>query len=153
MTYTATQVGQIFSVTREAVRRWAVEFETHLSPTANPGDSRQRAFTDSDLEVLALVASEKKLGKRFEEIQAMLSNGQRGSAPAGVTALTINEQPRANALQARIRSLEVELTHAVDMTKEQVGTINELRRQLAEARAENKTLIGENAVLKSKGSE
>ena len=136
MTYSATQVSQIFSVTRESVRRWAVEFADHLSATANRSDGRQRAFTDSDLEVLALVASEKQAGKRFDEIHAMLSNGQRGSAPAGVSALALNEQPKLTQLQARANNLEAQLTEAQKTNQHLEGRLDELQRQLEATKKE-----------------
>lgn len=152
MTYTATQVSQIFSVTRESVRRWAVEFADHLSSTANRGDGRQRAFTDSDLEVLALVASEKQAGKRFDEIHAMLSNGQRGSAPAGVSALALSEQPRATALQAKVTQLEAQLSTVLNTNQRLEGRLDEINRQLEATKRELREAYKEIGRLEAGGS-
>lgn len=128
--YSAIQVATLFNSARETVRKWAVEFERELSPTANPGDGRQRIFTDNDLEVIALIVEMKGQGKLYSDIHAALANGQRGQPPPGAVAIVPTTPPRTSALQARISSLETDLMHAIDVTKEQAGVINELRRQL-----------------------
>ncbi|MEP6987918.1 MAG: MerR family transcriptional regulator [Chloroflexota bacterium] len=146
--YTAKQAATLFNVAHETIRKWAVEFEKELSPTANPGDGRQRIFVDDDLAIFALIAEMKQQGKLYADIHVALANDQRGRAPAGASALALSEQPRATALQVKISHLETQLTAALDSNKEQSGVINELRRQLTEAHAHAENLVGENAVLK-----
>ena len=146
--YSAKQAATLFTVAHETIRKWAVEFEKELSPTANPGDGRQRVFVDDDLAIFALIAEMKQQGKLYSDIHAALANGQRGNAPAGASSLVLAEQPRATALQVKITHLETQLSAALDSNKELTGTVNELRRQLAEARAHAEDVAGENAVLK-----
>ncbi|MBA3868608.1 MAG: MerR family transcriptional regulator [Anaerolineae bacterium] len=134
--YTATQVSQLFNVSRETARRWAQEFKLYLSPTANPEKERQRAFTDSDMEVFALISEMKTQGRLFEDIRAALGAGQRGHAPANASALVQADIPRTSALQIRISSLETELTRSIDSNKHLEGRLDELTRQLEATKKE-----------------
>jgi DNA-binding transcriptional MerR regulator len=131
--YTATQVAQVFNVSRETARRWANEFAAFLSPTANPEQNRQRSFSDSDMGVFALIAEMKAQGRLFEDIRAALGSGQRGSAPANASALALTDQPPAKALQARVLDLEKQLASTS-------GENRLLKEQLADAQAEIKAL-------------
>lgn len=134
--YTASQVATIFGLSRETIRRYAEEFKSHLSPSANPGSDRARTFTDADLSVFALVASMKHLGKRFDEIHAALVNGQRGDPPENARAVILSDQPKATALQAKVNHLERELSAALDNAKHLEGRIEELSRQLESTKRE-----------------
>lgn len=128
--YSTIQVATLFNSARETVRKWAVEFERELSPTANPGDGRQRIFTDDDLSKIALIVEMKGQGKLYADIHAALANGQRGQPPPGAVGIVPSVPPRTSALQTRISQLETDLLRFVDVTKEQAGVIKELRTQL-----------------------
>lgn len=134
--YSTIQVATLFNAARETVRKWAVEFEHELSPSANPGEGRQRVFTDDDLEKIALIVEMKSQGKLYADIHAALANGQRGNPPPGAVAIVPTTTPRTSVLQVRITNLERDLARTVDLAKEQTGVINELRRQLEETKAE-----------------
>lgn len=131
--YTATQAAQVFKVSRETVRRWSSEFKAFLSPTANPEKDRQRAYTDSDMEVFALVAEQKAQGRLFEDIKAALGAGQRGSAPADAAAIVQSDAPRATALQARVANLEKALTHSEARREELQKQLDDTKRELRDA--------------------
>lgn len=131
--YTATQASQLFNVSRETVRRWSSEFKAFLSPTANPAKDRQRAFTDADMEVFALIAEMKLQGRLFEDIRAALGAGQRGSAPANASAIVQSDVPRATALQTRVASLEKALTHSEARREELQKQLDDTKRELREA--------------------
>jgi DNA-binding transcriptional MerR regulator len=132
--YSATQVAKLFSTVRETIRNWAIEFENELSPTANPGPGRQRAFSDSDLEIIALIASMKREGKLYSDIHAALANNQRGSVPDR-SALVPADTPRPTQLQARVNFLEAQLSAALESSQRDKAQIELLTRQLNEAQA------------------
>ncbi|MBA3873377.1 MAG: hypothetical protein H0X30_29950, partial [Anaerolineae bacterium] len=138
----------------ETIRKWAVEFENELSPTANPGDGRQRVFVDDDLAIFALISEMKGQGKLYTDIHAALANGQRGSAPQNAKSLIVADPPRALALQTRIDALESQLTTALNANQRLEGRFDEVNRQLEAAKAEIKALNREIGRLESgKGSE
>ncbi len=74
---TLAEVAKLLEVSRDDVKRWAVEFAEHLAPAANPTQGRVRQFGEADLRVLALVAEEEALGQEADDIRYSLnSNGQ-----------------------------------------------------------------------------
>lgn len=79
--YRTTHVQNLYDVSGQTVRAWAEEFAQYLSPTANPGASKNRLFTQDDLAVIDLIADLKKQGMTFPEVHASLKSGQRGVAP------------------------------------------------------------------------
>lgn len=139
--YTPKQVAALFNCQRETVRRWAMEFEAYLSPTASPGKNRDRSYTDSDLAVFALVSQMKAEGKLFTDIHASLANGSRGIAPQ--YAIVPTESERVTLLQSRITELEASL-----LKKD--GQLELYERQLAAAHLEIRALVAANAVLKAR---
>jgi len=138
--YTASQVAQVFKTARETIRNWAIEFENELSPSANPGDKRQRSFTDSDLEIIALISEMKGQGKLYADIHAALVNGQRGHVPDDVSAIVPADTPRPTQLQARVNFLEAQLQAVMESSQRDKAQIDLLTRQLAEAQAKNDRL-------------
>lgn len=86
--YKTRDLEILFGVTGETIRAWASEFEEYMSPTAVPTTKGQtRIFTDSDVEIFALVAQLRELGKGFDDVKMALANGQRGDL-----ALIVNER-------------------------------------------------------------
>lgn len=106
---TTGDVTKQFGVSRTTVSNWCHEFARFLSPTANPPVGAQRRFTDSDLQVLALIHRQKRTGLTFEEISASLTNGERDEPPSDITATTNTAIER---LQNRIVSLEDQIAKA-----------------------------------------
>lgn len=138
--YSASQVATLFKTARETIRNWAIEFRDELEPNANPGENRQRAFSDRDLEVIALISEMKGQGKLYSDIHAALANNQRGSLPDDVSALTPIDAPRPSQLQARVHLLEAQLKESLDNNQRDKAQIELLTRQLADAQQEIKLL-------------
>ncbi len=110
---TIKQAAELFNVTEITIRRWIEEFsETgKLSPAATPQQGRRRVLTDSDMEVIALVAEMKGQGKTFEDIHAALKAGQRGELPQSYSSELSTTSANTELLFAvqRIQKLELEL--------------------------------------------
>ena len=138
--YSASQVAQLFKTARETIRNWAIEFKDELEPNANPGEGRQRSFSDRDLEVIALISEMKGQGKLYADIHAALANGQRGDVPADVSAIVPTDTPRPTQLQARVNFLEAELQTARETDQRNQAQIELLTRQLEAAQQEIKSL-------------
>lgn len=79
--YNVFATAELFRVSVEAVRKWCIEFEAYLSPSANPGQGKTRTLNQDDLEVMAFVAERRAAGASYNEIHVDLQNGQRGTIP------------------------------------------------------------------------
>ncbi len=148
--YTASQVAQVFKTARETIRNWAIEFENELSPQANPGGGRQRAFSESDLEIIALISEMKGQGKLYADIHAALANGQRGRVPEEASAIVPADTPRPTQLQARVNFLEAQIAAANESSQRDKAQIELLTRQLEEAQAKVDRLNREIGRLESR---
>lgn len=80
-TYTSGDIMQIFGISRQSVRQYAIEFAHYLSPGANPQKGSQRNFDRDDLAVYALIQEMKKRGATYEQIHLQLRSGARGDVP------------------------------------------------------------------------
>lgn len=128
-TITALETANLFKISREAVRKYCLEFDTYLSPVARPQKGRQRMFTLDDLEVIALIIELKGQGKIFTDIHGALANGQRGSVPEITSQLTI--QPNSQqSLQAQITDLTTQLGHERALRHKAEGQVELLEKQL-----------------------
>lgn len=141
MNYSAIQTAQLFKVARETIRKWAIEFESHLSPSARPATGGIRRFTDSDLEVFALVSEMKDQGKVFDDIHAALRAGQRGDIPESINALSnsTNNSPlaiRLDELEETVTSLTIQLNQSELARAKAEGREGLLQEMLREATAE-----------------
>lgn len=143
--YNATQVATLFNVARETVRQWSIEFAQDLSPTANPGNGRQRIYTDSDIEIFALIDELKEHGKLYAEIHLALANGQRGTPPQMGSAIIQVDSNRG----LTIEQLKSDLATAQDEVKESRGQIKLLTAQLESERQRSDRLLTENALLRA----
>ena len=128
MAYTTRQIAALYSVSIETIRIWTLEFAEYLSPTAQPGRNKNRVYTVSDLEVLALVSELKGQGKIFSDVHLALKAGQRGAAPnlepQEMQAISYGEREKR-------LSLEVDhLQHAILRLTEQ---LKEAQAKAAEA--------------------
>lgn len=77
--YTVSDVARHFNVSKQSGRVWAGEFEQYLDPAAKPAPGKTRQFTDSDMEVFALVAQLRQEGATYADIHAALAAGERGN--------------------------------------------------------------------------
>ena len=74
-------VADLFDVSTETIRRWAMEFEDYLSSNANPDSGQTRIFMEEDLQVFALIAETKDRGGTYDDAHARLRAGERGIVP------------------------------------------------------------------------
>lgn len=147
--YSIDQFSNLFGVSREAARKWALEFKSYLSDDATLADGgRKRLFDEDDLAVFALIAEMKNDGKVFSDIHKALKAGKRGIAPASPDAIIPTDKtPLAKARAEANRLMEVVRQMEAD-NQEQTGQNKLLREQLEKSQAEIRRLEGENAVLK-----
>lgn len=120
--FTASELASLFSVSEQTIRHWSNEFKDYLSPRANPGTKRVRAYTEEDLAVLALVAEMKSRGQVYQDIHVALASGQRGQLPDLEAA-----QARRSKVEERFRQLQTS-------AEREIAVANE-RAQAALARA------------------
>lgn len=73
---TASEVAHIFEVDRDTIKKWSYKFRDYLSSKANPPKGQVRYFTQSDLMVLALVSHYWEEKPDYENIYALLNNGE-----------------------------------------------------------------------------
>ncbi len=146
--FTAKQIGDLLNVSDETVRGWGERFAPYLSPGANPGARKSRLFTSDDLAVLTLVSELKARRMTYEEIEASLQAGERGSGPeitpGELSTLQSTEIQRRLTIQIEYLSRQIEtLTvenaqtkqHEAELGQENAAlraTIQELRGQLAD---------------------
>jgi DNA-binding transcriptional MerR regulator len=68
-------------VDRDKVRGWAIEHAEYMSAAANPSKGKTRRFSDEDLRVLALVASQINNGAEIDDIRPLLDDGGQNEDP------------------------------------------------------------------------
>jgi len=105
--YSSTDIAALLNITPQTVRSRSEEFAGHLSHVANPGQGRQRQYTDDDVRVMVLINDMNKVGARVNDIHDALKTGRRGELPdktPGVLAISPNKQQLA--LAARVEELE-----------------------------------------------
>lgn len=134
--YPSSRVCELFSISRETVRTWSREFSDFLSPTANPGENRQRFFTDADLAVFALVSDMKARGSLYDDIKVSLGAGQRADPPEIENILAPTERGRLVQLEKQIVMLHEELAKIQGDVQRKDAQIELLERQLADAQQE-----------------
>ncbi|MBA3869141.1 MAG: MerR family transcriptional regulator [Anaerolineae bacterium] len=148
--YSTSQLASHFAVNAQTVKRYAEEFRDYLSPTATPEGGNTRRFTEDDVKVYDLIVRMKQDGKRFEQIHAALASGERGELPDfEIGSLTAAQSSAQLRLLKRVAELqtEVERLRGVD------ARLEEVREQLAEAKAEIKSLNREIGRLEAKHDE
>jgi len=124
----------MFDVSGSTVRRWASQFEEHLSGGANPGKGAYRAFTDDDLRVLAYVHERTTAGIPVAEIQReiatatlpTLSDLMRGRGVA-------TDDTFVEGLTALVAS-STDTTQQIAATLERLADLQALRDEIAQLR-------------------
>lgn len=147
--WNANQAANLFKVQRETIRQYCLEFTSHLSPQANPGKNRTRAFTEDDMEVFALVVEMKAQGKLYSDIHAALANGTRGQLPPEFDAIIASEGNRYKQMELKLVFANEENEKLRDQQKEDRGQIKLLKEQLTEWQAKYERAIRENALLRA----
>lgn len=130
MNYSAIQTAELFNVARETIRKWAIEFDLYLSPSARPESGGIRRFTQNDLEIFALIAEMKGQGKVFDDIHAALRAGQRGIVPDMPIHLTTQPNQQELVLTERIHTLETELEKERAARNKAEGKVELLEKQV-----------------------
>lgn len=97
-------------------------------------------YSESDMEVFALIVQMKGEGKLYSDVDAALMNGQRGRLPDEINSIISTEQPELVQLKLAITFLDAELKEAREMIQQDKGEIAQLEKRLAEANAEIKQL-------------
>lgn len=138
MAFSTRDISNYYGYAVPTVRNWAIEFEQYLSPTANPGDGKQRSFSIEDLKVISIIAEYKRNGATYEEIHAALRVGVRGPVPD----ITEQELKALSATEGEKRaSLEVQaLQRAILDLREQLNRAELKAQQVDELVKDNTRL-------------
>lgn len=128
--YRVGQVADILHATDSTVRTWAGLYREFLSPEANAALGQHRQFTAHDLRILTFVSGLRKRRLQQDDIRAAIAQAiERGGLPP--------EYDPADA-QAQVDETSAMIAQARDSwlaERAQLnGTIDDLRRQLIEAR-------------------
>jgi DNA-binding transcriptional MerR regulator len=150
--YSTQQTANLFSLSRETIRRWAKEFTEYLSDTASAGGGRTRKFSEDDLNVFALVANLKDTGETFDSIHASLKNGQRGEIPENAKELAgISHQKKYGTLMRQVDNLTQQVRNMELAVASKDGELITIKRELQEAKNVIAQLNREIGALESKG--
>jgi DNA-binding transcriptional MerR regulator len=110
-----------------------MEFAEYLSPTARPGKNKNRLYSVSDMEVIALVADQKATGQTYPEIHASLINGQRGSvdlSPEDMRIITAGEGKKQLSLEIEhLQHAIVRLKTELEQTRQEAEEARQLREE------------------------
>ncbi len=111
MDYSTSQAAMLCDVTDMTIRNWALEYASHLSPTATPPKGQHRLFIEDDLRVFLQVKEMRDGRKPAEAIQAALAAGQRGELrlPETTDLDVLNRNQVIRHQQATIKEIKMEL--------------------------------------------
>ena len=154
MQYRSSHAASIYGISTHTVGTWAKEFAQYLSPTANPGEKKQRMFTTEDMRVFSLVSDLQKQGMAFAEIHANLKSGARGEAPTiepnEVQAIVSRETETRLAIEnERLRQTLIDAQEALKKAQANLAKMREvedenirLHAQLESERAAKESVEG-----------
>jgi DNA-binding transcriptional MerR regulator len=130
--FSVGDLAKLFDVSRQTIRQWSSEFKHYLSPRANPGKNRVRAYSEDDLPIFSLVAQMKNIGHTYEDIHVALANGQRGEMPD-----VENTALRHSKLEQRIRDLQqtagTEIAISYERAQAALERVSELETMIEQA--------------------
>lgn len=149
--YTTNDLSELFNVSTETVRQWAKDFKSHLKPPANPAPNRARQFDDDDMQIMTLVAELKARRLRDDEIITAILNGERRPIPNQALQIGGAERGQIARLKDQVNTLQLSLSETIAASNQKDGKIELLKQQNAELEKEIRQLIGELAVMKSRG--
>lgn len=132
MQYRSSHVATMYGISTHTVGTWAREFAGYLSPTANPGEKKQRLFTKDDMRVLSLVSELQKQGMAFAEIHANLKSGARGEEPTvepnEVQAIVSSEAETRLAIEnERLRQAMVDAQRMLKKAEADLAILREVQ--------------------------
>ena len=136
MSISTKDIATYYGYSKPAIRAWAMEFAEYLSPTANPGQGRNRVFTVEDLEVIDYVAQRKREQATFEQIHVELKRGSRGKAPdlteKDLKLLSATEAEKRVSIEvAALQRRIVDLTGQLATAEKRAAETDALRVKLA----------------------
>src|SRR4051812_5253317 len=109
MKYSPGELATLLKQSSENIRLWSIEFAPYLSKSAVPEKrGKHRAYDESDVSVLALVADYTNRNIPFEQIHKALANDERlmpSISPSGIAA----QQSQLVALQTKLAEIEQSL--------------------------------------------
>lgn len=104
--YSSTDLATLLSITPQTVRSRSEEFAKHLTDFANPGQGRQRQYTEKDARVMALINDMNNAGARVGDIHKALDAGKIGDLPDKTpNTLAIAPNKQQLALATRVEEL------------------------------------------------
>lgn len=113
-----------------------------------------RHFNLDDLEVFALIHEYSQRGLNYEDAQAALQNGQRGTIPEAVSELSLAEPPTLIlSLRDKISQLEEQLRLERSQKDQALGKVELLQKQLDDRERQVRTLYKELARLEAQQEE
>ena len=137
MGYSTGHLANLFGVSRETVRKWAIEFEQYLSPGASPPKGQYRSFTDDDVRALALVSQSKDIGLTYEDVHASLKAGHRAEPKTDIAeVLPSSDRRHVVVLKKRINDLEQRLDETERRAERSDMKAEMLQEQLDDTRKE-----------------
>lgn len=147
--YATGAVAARFGVGPQTVRNWSDRFGEFLGAGAVVSGSA-RTFTDSDLEVLALVSELTGTGLTYAQVATSLGQGKRGRVPDApvidsdvVAVMTPDEIGRTLEIMhvrdqalGEVKALEKQVARDEEIIKSKDVEINRLNRTLGAAEGE-----------------
>ena len=120
MEYKSRDVQRLFKISAETVRVWAEEFSEYLSPNATPGTGRHRIFNHDDLQVFALVAEYRDMGRTFSDAHVVLKMGQRKEVDIDAleTGIVLQSALQLEVVESRLAELANQLQAAEDRARQ-----------------------------------
>lgn len=145
------EVAQLLGIAVSTVRTWSLsEFKPYLSPTAQGGENRRRDFTDRDIQIIAHIASMSHRSmprdEMHDELRRLQADDWRNLPPlpeAPPNTVPVPVMPTATAQLA----LEIERRNLQEKIAGMQGMIDELKADLASARADKEAILRELATL------
>jgi DNA-binding transcriptional MerR regulator len=130
---TVTDFTKAYGVQPNTIRHWASNFDSFLSPGANPAKGQRRRFNHDDAEVIALIAELRQEYKSYETITAALAAGDRGQWPPEGNQAAHDDAGETRTGEGVSLALVTQLTaRAASLEGELKATKAELDRRLAE---------------------
>ncbi len=133
MGFSTKEVAAYYGFAEQTIRKWTIEFAEYLSPTANPGNGKNRDFTVHDLEVIDLIAEMKQQQATYEDIHVSLKAGQRGKAPDltehDLQLLSATEGEKKAVIEiASLQRTIMNLTERLNRAEQQAAAVHEIEK-------------------------
>lgn len=145
--YRSQEIRDIFGISHETVRRWALEYQEYLSEGAKPnGVGKHRIYNDDDLRVFAFIKQGRDQNYSDDEIHLGLKSGQKGDFPSIENqSLALSTNLQLGVARQEIANLQAQLEEALewrDKAKQYEGEIKQLREQIESFKTGQADVIG-----------